>query len=145
MKRTQILLIIFLSIISVDLFPQSKASTAKIMEFDTYIENARKKWNAIGLAVTVVRNNEAIFEKGYGLKEMNTQNTVDVNTLFACGSTTKAMTATCMGILVDQGKVRWDDPVTNYLPEFQLYDPYVTRELTVRDLFLHDSGVGNTD
>lgn len=124
---------------------QTKSRSKQLKDFDTYVENARKKWNAVGLAVTVVRNNEVIFEKGYGLKEINTTNLVDVNTLFACGSTTKAMTATCMGILVDQGKVAWDDPVGKYLPEFQLFDPYVTRELTVRDLFLHNSGVGNTD
>jgi len=124
---------------------QSKTQIRQTREFDTYIQQAIQKWNSVGLAVTVVKNNEVLFEKGYGLRELNTKNAVDVNTLFACGSTTKAMTATCMGILVDQGKVRWDDPVIKYLPEFQLYDPVVTRDLTIRDLFLHNSGVGNTD
>ena len=70
---------------------------------------------------------------------------VDSQTIFACASTTKAMTAVCMGILVDDGKIKWDDAVIKYLPDFQLYDPYVTRELKIRDLFTHNSGVGNTD
>ncbi|MFZ1806257.1 MAG: serine hydrolase [Cyclobacteriaceae bacterium] len=124
---------------------QSKALTKQLKEFDTYVENSRKQWDAVGLAITVVKDNEVIFKKGYGVRELNTNNAVDNNTLFACASTTKAMTATCMGMLVDEGKVNWDDPVIKYLPEFQLYDPYVTREMRIKDLFLHNSGVGNTD
>lgn len=123
----------------------SKIFAKQISEFDAYVENARKAWHAPGLAVTVVKNNEVIFKKGYGVKELNTSNPVDLNTLFACASTTKLMTATCMGMLVDEGKIKWDDRVMTYLPEFQLYDPYVTRELRIRDLFTHNSGVGNTD
>lgn len=131
--------------LSLDATAQSKALTKQIKEFDSYIESARKQWEAVGLAVTVVKGDEVIFKKAYGVKELGKNDAVDINTLFACASTTKAMTATCMGILVDEGKVAWGDPVVKYLPEFQLYDPYVTRELTVRDLFLHNSGVGNTD
>lgn len=126
-------------------FGQSKTLTKQIAAFDAYTENAIKQWGAVGMAVTVVKDNEVIFTKGYGLRELNTQDKVDANTLFACASTTKAMVATCMGILVDEGKISWSDHVSDYLPEFQLYDPYVTRELTIRDLFIHDSGVGNTD
>ncbi len=88
---------------------------------------------------------KVIFKKGYGVRDNTKSDVVNTETLFACASTTKAMTATCMGILVDEGKVKWDDPVIKYLPEYQLYDPYVTRELRVRDLFLHNSGVGNAD
>jgi CubicO group peptidase (beta-lactamase class C family) len=79
------------------------------------------------------------------VRELGTTNAVDTQTLFACASTTKAMTAMCMAMLVDEGKVKWDDAVINYLPDFQLYDPYVTRELKIRDLFTHNSGVGNAD
>lgn len=124
---------------------QTKTQAKQIKEFDAYVENARKQWGAVGLAVAVVKDGQVIFEKGYGVKELNTTDAVDTHTLFAIGSTTKAITATCMGILVDRGKVNWDDHVIDYLPEFQLYDPFVTRELTIRDLFLHNSGVGNTD
>lgn len=116
-----------------------------LVQFDAYVQQAVKDWEAPGLAIVVVKDNQVIFKKGYGLTTLGEEHKVDTQTLFACASTTKAMTATCMGILVDQGKVKWDDPVIKYLPEFQLYDPWVTRELRVRDLFLHNSGVGNAD
>ncbi|MCB0493522.1 MAG: serine hydrolase [Cyclobacteriaceae bacterium] len=144
MKKISLLLLS--ALLSFNLvFAQSKALTKQLKEFDTYVENSRKQWDAVGLAITVVKDNEVIFKKAYGVQELNTNQAVDNNTLFACASTTKLMTATCMGMLVDEGKINWDDPVIQYLPEFQLYDPYVTRELRIRDLFLHNSGVGNTD
>jgi CubicO group peptidase (beta-lactamase class C family) len=98
-----------------------------------------------GLALAVVKDGKVILKKGYGVQQLGTPNVVDTQTLFACASTTKAMTAMCMAMLVDEGKVKWDDPVINYLPDFQLYDVYVTRELKIRDLFTHNSGVGNAD
>ncbi len=117
----------------------------QIKAFDAYVEQARQAWKVPGLAVAVVKDNQIIFTKGYGLKELGKPDPVDTQTLFSCASTTKAMTAVCMGILVDEGKIKWDDPVINYLSGFQLYDPFVTRELKVRDLFIHNSGVGNSD
>jgi CubicO group peptidase (beta-lactamase class C family) len=95
--------------------------------------------------LTVVKDGKIIFKKGYGVRELGTTDQVNTQTLFACASTTKAMTATCMAMLVDEGKIKWDDPVIKHLPEFQLYDPFVTRELKIRDLFTHNSGVGNAD
>jgi CubicO group peptidase (beta-lactamase class C family) len=97
------------------------------------------------MAVTIVKEGQIIFNKGYGVRELGTNDRVDTQTLFSCASTTKAMTAVCLAMLVDEGKVKWDDPVIKYFPDFVLYDPYVTRELQVRDLLLHNSGVGNTD
>ena len=114
-------------------------------EFDVYAQKAVKDWNIPGLAVVVVKNNQVVFKKTYGVKSLQTNEPVNNDTYFACASTTKAMTATAMGILVDQGKVKWDDPVIKYLPGFRLYEPYVTTQMRVRDLFLHNSGVGNTD
>lgn len=119
--------------------------TKQLKEFDTYVENARIKWQVPGLAVAVVKDGKILFKKGYGVREIGTNNLVDTQTIFGCGSTTKAMTAVCMGMLVDEGKVNWNDPVTKYLPDFKLYDVHVTRELKIRDLFIHNSGVGNTD
>jgi CubicO group peptidase (beta-lactamase class C family) len=118
---------------------------AQLKEFDAYVEKSRVEWQVPGMAVAVVKDGKVIFAKGYGVRQLGTKNMVDTQTLFACASTTKAMTAACMGILVDEGKVKWDDTVIKYLPEFQLADPYVTRELKIRDLFTHNSGVGNTD
>ncbi len=119
--------------------------TAQLKEFDAYVEKSRLEWQVPGMAVAVVKEGKVIFAKGYGVQQLGTKDLVDTQTLFACASTTKAMTAACMGILVDEGKVKWDDAVIKYLPEFQLVDPYATRELKIRDLFTHNSGVGNAD
>lgn len=117
----------------------------QINEFDAYLEKARKEWQVPGMAVAVVKDGEVIFKKGFGVRQVGTAQPVDTQTIFACASTTKAMTAVCMGMLVDEGKVSWQDPVVRHLPDFRLYDPVVTRELKIRDLFTHNSGVGNTD
>jgi CubicO group peptidase (beta-lactamase class C family) len=119
--------------------------TKKIQEFDAYVTKAQKEWEVPGLSVTVVKDNQIIFTKGYGVRELGKPDPVNAQTLFACASTTKAMTAACMGMLVDEGKVSWDDAVEKYLPELQLYDPAATREIKIRDLFVHDTGVGNAD
>ncbi len=124
---------------------QGQTIDTKVKEFDAYVESSRKLFHIPGLAITVVKDGKVIFKKGYGVRQLGTTNAVDTQTLFACASTTKAMTATCMAMLVDEGKVKWDDRVIDYLPEFQLYDPVVTRELKIRDLFTHNSGVGNAD
>lgn len=116
-----------------------------IKEFDGYVEKSRKQFAVPGIAVTVVKDGKVLLKKGYGLRNITKTEAVDDQTLFACASTTKAMTAVCMAMLVDEGKVSWNDPVIKHLPDFQLYDPYVTRELKIRDLFTHNSGVGNTD
>lgn len=113
--------------------------------FDAYVAKAVRDWNAVGLAVAVVKDGQVVFARGYGVRELGKPDPVDTNTRFAIGSTTKAITAAALGMLVDEGKVRWDDPVTKYLPGFQLYDPYVTREITIRDLLTHRAGLPNTD
>lgn len=135
------LFFLFLISIAASAQPPTKA----IGQFDAYVQKAVKEWDVPGLAVVVVQNGNVLLSKGYGVRELGTTNAVDSKTLFACASTTKAMTATCMGMLVDEGKVSWNDPVVKYLPEFQLYDPFVTREIRIRDLFVHDTGVGNAD
>jgi CubicO group peptidase (beta-lactamase class C family) len=134
---------LFLSLFSITLFSQSLEN--KINELDHYIENGISLWKPPGLAVTVVKDGEIIFKKGYGVTNIETQNPVNVNTLFGCMSTTKAFTAAGLAMLVDDGKLKWDDHVIDYLTDFQLSDPYITRELTIRDLLTHRSGIGNTD
>jgi CubicO group peptidase (beta-lactamase class C family) len=112
---------------------------------DAYIERAMRDWEVPGVAVAVVRNDSIVFAKGYGVRELGKSDRVTPNSLFAVGSTSKAFTAAALGLLVDEGKLRWDDPVSKYLPSFQLYDPYVTRELTIRDLLTHRSGLSRGD
>ncbi len=145
--KTRTSIAIILLLIFGKAFSQNPAPslTKQIQEFDAYVEQARNSWQVPGLAIAVVKNGKVIFKKGYGNRQIDKPDKVDTQTLFACASTTKAMTATCMGMLVDEGKINWDDAVIKYLPDFKLYDPYVTRELKIRDLFTHNSGVGNAD
>lgn len=146
MKYRLLFLLLSICLLTQNLPAQKKGKALdSIALFDNYIQQAVKDWEAPGLAIVVVKDHQVIFKKGYGVTQLGTDHPVNAQTLFNCASTTKAMTAVCMGILVDQGKLNWDDPVIKYLPEFQLYDPWVTRELRVRDLFLHNSGVGNAD
>src|SRR5687767_11265233 len=118
---------------------------ARVRELDAYVTRAVKDWGAPALAISVVKDGRVTFAKGYGVLERGKPTPADSNTLFAIGSTTKAMTVAALAMLVDEGKVRWDDPVTKYLPGFQLADPYVTREVTVRDLVTHRAGLPNAD
>lgn len=117
----------------------------KISEFEAYIIKSQKEWEVPGLAVALVKDGKVLLAKGYGVRELGKPEPVNAQTLFACASTTKAMTAACMGMLVDEGKISWDDPVYQHLPDFELYDPYITREIRIRDLFIHNTGVGNAD
>jgi CubicO group peptidase (beta-lactamase class C family) len=124
---------------------QSRPISDPLRDLDAYTDKAVKDWRVPGLAIAVVKDGRIVFAKGYGVREVGKPAPVDTQTLFAIGSTTKAMTSASIGMLVDEGKLRWDDRVTKILPGFQLADPYVTRELTVRDLLTHRSGVGNAD
>ncbi len=124
---------------------QSSTPAAPLDGFDSYVASAMKDWRIPGLAVAVVKDGRLVMAKGFGVREQGRSEPVDEHTLFAIGSTTKAMTAALIGMLVDEKKLNWDDPVIKYLPWFQLKDPYVTRELTVRDLLTHRSGLGNAD
>lgn len=116
-----------------------------LSSLDQYFERARKDWSVPGMSVTIVKDGQVILSKGYGSKSIKTPGPVDKETLFMMGSTTKAMTAMLMAMMVDEGKVAWEDKVIKHLPWFRLHDPYVTSQLTVKDLFTHNSGLGNTD
>jgi len=113
--------------------------------FDAYVAKAVQDWRTPGLAIAVVKDGRVLFSKGYGVRELGKPAPVDEHTLFAIGSTTKAMTAALVGMLVDEKKLAWDDPVVKHLPWFQMKDPYLTREITVRDLLTHRAGLGNAD
>jgi len=131
---------------SVGLTPLTAQEYDKILkELDTYANNAVKQWRVPGLSITVVKDGQSVFTKSYGVRTLGKPEKVNNQTMFLCASTTKAFTATAIAMLVDDGKLNWDDRVINHMPEFQLYDPYVTRELTVRDLLTHRAGLGNAD
>lgn len=116
-----------------------------VAAFDGYAERARDLWGLPGMSVVVVKDGKVLMSKGYGVREIGKPEKVDSETLFGAMSTTKAMVAVAMGILVDEGKVAWSDKVRKHLPAFKLGDPYVTSEVTVRDLLTHNAGLGNAD
>jgi len=101
-----------------------------------------EEFHTPGVGLAIVKDGRVVLANGYGVRKLGHPEKVDENTLFGIASNTKAFTATALGILVDEGKLKWDDPVVNYLPGFEMYDPYVTREITVRDLLVHRSGLG---
>jgi CubicO group peptidase (beta-lactamase class C family) len=111
-------------------------------EIDSVAEKARIAFNVPGIAVAVIKDGKIIHSKGYGVRSLNTGLPVDENTLFGIASNSKAFTAFALGILVDEGKISWDDKVRKWIPEFKLYSPYVTEEFTIRDLLTHRSGLG---
>lgn len=117
------------------------AQDAPFKGLDDYVNKALKDWEVPGVAIAVVKDDKIVFAKGYGVRELGKTDPVTPNTIFAAGSTTKAFTSAALAILVDEGKLKWDDRATKYLPNFQLYDPYVTHELTVRDLLSHRIGL----
>lgn len=120
------------------LFAQQLSST----EIDNLAEHSMKAFDVPGIAVGIIKDGKIIHSKGYGLRSLNTQKPTDENTLFGIASNSKAFTCTALGILVDEGKIKWDDKVRDHIPEFKLYSPYVTEEFTIRDLLTHRSGLG---
>lgn len=121
------------------------AQNGSLNGFDDYVNKALKEWEVPGVAIAIVKGDQVVLARGYGVRKLGDTTPVDERTLFAIGSSSKAFTAAAIAMLVDDGKVKWDDPVTKYLPGFEMYDPYVTRELTVRDLLTHRSGLQRGD
>jgi CubicO group peptidase (beta-lactamase class C family) len=111
-------------------------------KFDEYVRRVMQSFTVPGLSVAIVKDGKVILAKGYGIRRMGEPALVDAHTRFGIASNTKLFTATALAMLVEEGKVEWDKPVINYLPAFAMSDPYVTHELTIRDLLVHRSGLG---
>src|SRR5690554_1063644 len=111
-------------------------------QIDSLVQKTMETFDVPGMAVAVLKDGEIYHKNTYGVRSLKTNEPVDENTLFGVASNTKAVTAAALGQLVDQGKLTWDTPVSDIIPEFKLYDAYVTREFTVRDLLTHRSGLG---
>ncbi|NNE03203.1 MAG: serine hydrolase, partial [Eudoraea sp.] len=133
--------IFFFSIVGLLLFSSSFAQQLHLDSLDLRIHNVLKDFEIPGLSIGIVRNDSILFSKGYGNLEIHKEKKVDENTIFGIGSISKSFTALTLGILVDEGKIDWDDKVKKYLPYFELYTPYVSDNFTIRDLLTHRSGL----
>jgi CubicO group peptidase (beta-lactamase class C family) len=118
------------------------ASAAPPAGFNTRVDKLRQEIGVPGMAIAIVEDGKVTLAKGFGVRALGGPERVDADTIFPTGSTGKAFTVAALGILVDQGKIAWDDKVIDRLPGFQMYDPWVTREMTIRDLLVHRSGLG---
>lgn len=121
------------------------AQDAPLPGFDDYVNKALKDWEVPGAAIAIVKDDKIIFAKGYGVRELGKPEPVTERTLFAIGSSSKAFTAAAVAMLVDDARVKWDDPVTKYLAGFELYDAYASQQMTLRDLLCHRSGLERGD
>jgi len=110
--------------------------------FDAYVAAVMKQFEVPGMGIAIVKDGQVVLAKGYGVKRLGSSDKVDADTRFGIASNTKAFTALALGMLVEEGKIEWDAPVVNYLPEFMMWDSWVTRQITVRDLLVHRSGLG---
>ncbi|MGH8173124.1 MAG: serine hydrolase domain-containing protein, partial [Rhodanobacteraceae bacterium] len=117
-------------------------SAAPPAGFTARADALRERVGIPGMAIAIVENGKVTLAEGYGVRKLGAPTKVDADTIFPTGSTGKAFTVADLAILVDQGKLGWDDKVIDRLPGFQMYDPWVTREMTIRDLLVHRSGLG---
>jgi len=114
----------------------------RVRGIDGYVREVLPQWAVPGLALAIVYRGEVVLAQGYGVRRVDSDDAVDQHTLFAIASNTKAFTAAALAMQVDAGRLEWDDRVIDHLPYFQVYDAYATREMRVRDLLCHRSGLG---
>lgn len=140
MKKIVLFLFVFASTVGVAQKKNTKPDPI-VACIDAICQKAIVDFNVPGMAVAIVKDGEVVLSKGYGVKSVNTKELVNDESLFAIASNSKAFTAAALAMLVDEGKLNWDDKVQKYMPEFQLYSPYVSAEMTIRDLLTHRCGL----
>ena len=123
----------------------ARAESVDTAAIDATVQKALDAWHVPGVAVAIVRDGEVIYLKGHGVKSIADDDPVTPDTLFPLGSCTKAFTTTAMAMLVDDGKMAWDDPVRKHLSYFHLGDPLADKEVTLRDLVCHRTGLAHHD
>ena len=111
-------------------------------QVDSLVSYAMDKFNVAGVSVGIVKDGQIIHAKGYGVKSSVSKSPVDAHTNFAIASNSKAFTTTALALLVEEGKLSWQDKVKDHIPEFKMYDPYVTENFNIQDLLTHRSGLG---
>jgi len=128
---------LFLLLISFFAFSQVEEK-----KLDELIQNTLKTFDVPGISVGVVKDGKVIYSKGFGVRSLTSKEKMTDETLVGIASNSKGFTATALAILADEGKLNFDDKVTKYIPEFQMYDPYVTQNVTIKDLITHRAGLG---
>ncbi len=135
-KLNSLILVLFLAA-----FASAQTLDDKLKEIDDYANTVMTTWKGPGMAIAVIKDDKVVSAKGYGVLKLGEPAAVNADTVFAIASNSKAFTTASLAILVDEKKLNWDDKVSKYLPDFQLYDPWVTSELTIRDLVTHRVGL----
>ncbi|MGA7616710.1 MAG: serine hydrolase [Thermoanaerobaculia bacterium] len=125
--------------------PPAAAATEALQGFDAFVHSTLAPWQVPGLAIAVVKDGKIAYTQGFGLRDVENDLPVTPDTLFPIGSATKAFTTFTLGTLVDEGKLDWSKPVRNYIPDFQMFDPVATLEMTPLDLVTHRSGLPRHD
>jgi CubicO group peptidase (beta-lactamase class C family) len=133
---------LFITLSAAPAFARQAPVTNAPPDVDTYVSDVMRAFEVPGIALAIVKDGHVVVARGYGVKELGKPALVDADTKFGIASNTKLFTATALGMLVEAGKLAWDRPVIDYMPSFRLSDPYVTSQLTVRDLLVHRSGLG---
>ncbi|MDQ2904514.1 MAG: serine hydrolase [Chloroflexota bacterium] len=124
--------------------PLSEAA-ARLHGFDDFVRAIMQEWKVQGLAIAIVKDDEVLLARGFGLRDVDSKQEVTARTLFPIASCTKAFTTASLSILADEGKLDWDAPVRTYLPAFKLYDAFTTEHITPRDLVTHRTGLPRHD
>ncbi len=128
---------LFLTLLSLLVFSQIEEA-----KLDHLIRNTLTTFDVPGISVGIVKDGKVVYAKGFGVNSLTTKGAMNENTLVGIASNSKGFTATALAMLADEGKLSFDDKVTKYLPEFQMYDPYVSQQITIRDLLTHRAGLG---
>ena len=119
----------------------ASAAAAPPAGFEQRVEQLRKDFGVPGVTIAIVEDGKVTLAHGWGVRDITTNQPVDADTIFFTGSTGKAFTNAALATLVDEGKIKWDDKVIDHMPDFRMWDPWVTREMTIRDLLVHRSGL----
>ena len=133
---------VWMALVALACASRATAQAGPPADLDAFVARSMKTFEVPGLAIAIVKDGKIVMAKGYGVRKMGESAPVDENTLFGIGSNTKAFTTAALATLVDEGKISWDDKVYERLRGFEMYDPYVSHEMTIRDLLTHRSGMG---
>ncbi|MFC2164161.1 serine hydrolase [Acidobacteriota bacterium] len=144
-RQARCVLFLFLFMLVVGGLSAATTQAPTPNEIDSYVLEAMKIWDVPGLSLALVKDGKVFLTRGYGVRELGKPELVDENTLFSLGSCSKAFGATAVALLVDDGKVSWNDRVVDHLPWFRLDDPWLTREMRIMDIMTHRSGTGQTN